>query len=97
MSHLAALGGHGVNGVSQVHSELLKKTILPEYFDLYPERFFNVTSGVTQRRWLVLSNPQAYGTYHGYDRRPLDQATGRNQTARTLCRRSCIYSKVEAG
>ena len=57
MSHLAALGGHGVNGVSHVHSELLKKTILPEYFDLYPERFFNVTSGVTQRRWLVLSNP----------------------------------------
>jgi glycogen phosphorylase len=57
MSHLAALGSHGVNGVTHVHSELLKKAILPDIFDLYPERFFNVTSGVTQRRWLALSNP----------------------------------------
>ena len=57
MSHLAALGSHGVNGVTHVHSDLLRKTLLPDYFDLYPERFFNVTCGVTQRRWLALSNP----------------------------------------
>jgi len=58
MSHLAVLGSHGVNGVTHVHSDLLKKTILPDFFELYPERFFNVTCGVTQRRWLALSNPR---------------------------------------
>ena len=40
MSHLAALGSHAINGVSEIHSELLKKTILPDLYELYPERFF---------------------------------------------------------
>jgi starch phosphorylase len=57
MAHLASLGSHVINGVSEIHSELLKKTILPDLYEIYPERFYNVTTGVTPRRWIVLSNP----------------------------------------
>ena len=57
MAHLASLGSHVINGVSEIHSELLKKTILPDLYEIYPERFYNVTNGVTPRRWIVLSNP----------------------------------------
>ncbi len=57
MAHLASLGSHIINGVSEIHSELLKKTILPDLYEMYPERFHNVTNGVTPRRWIVLSNP----------------------------------------
>jgi starch phosphorylase len=58
MSQLAALGSHAVNGVSKIHSELLKNNILSDLHELYPERFLNVTNGVTPRRWIVLSNPR---------------------------------------
>jgi starch phosphorylase len=58
MAHLASLGSHIINGVSEIHSELLKKTILPDLYEMYPERFHNVTNGVTPRRWIVLSNPR---------------------------------------
>jgi starch phosphorylase len=57
MAHLGSLGSHAVNGVSEIHSELLKKSVFPDLYELYPERFLNITSGVTQRRWMVLSNP----------------------------------------
>ncbi|MCG2720861.1 MAG: glycogen/starch/alpha-glucan phosphorylase [Thermodesulfovibrionales bacterium] len=57
MAHLGSLGSHAVNGVSEIHSELLKKTVFPDLYELYPERFLNITSGVTQRRWMALSNP----------------------------------------
>ncbi len=57
MAHLASLGSHVINGVSEIHSELLKKTILPDLYEIYPERFYNVTNGVTPRHWIVLSNP----------------------------------------
>ena len=58
MSQLAALGSHAINGVSKIHSELLKNNILSDLHGLYPERFLNVTNGVTPRRWIVLSNPR---------------------------------------
>ena len=58
MSHLAGLGSHIINGVSEVHSEALKRTLLADLCELYPERFFNVTNGVSPRRWIVLSNPR---------------------------------------
>jgi starch phosphorylase len=58
MAHLAALGSHAINGVSEIHSDLLKKTILNDFYELYPERFLNITNGVTPRRWIVLSNPR---------------------------------------
>jgi starch phosphorylase len=57
MAHLASLGSHAVNGVAEVHSELLKETIFPDLYEQYPERFLNITNGVTPRRWIVLSNP----------------------------------------
>jgi starch phosphorylase len=57
MAHLASLGSHVINGVSEIHSDMLKKTILSDLYEIYPERFHNITSGVTPRRWMVLSNP----------------------------------------
>ncbi len=57
MANLATVGSHAVNGVAELHSELLKKTVLRDFYDFSPEKFFNVTNGVTPRRWLVLCNP----------------------------------------
>jgi starch phosphorylase len=58
MANLAAAGSHAVNGVAALHSELLKKTVLSDFYKYDPGRFHNVTNGVTPRRWLVLSNPR---------------------------------------
>ncbi|HYQ48341.1 MAG TPA: glycogen/starch/alpha-glucan phosphorylase, partial [Thermodesulfovibrionales bacterium] len=57
MAHLASVGSHRINGVAALHSHLLTKTVLKDLYDLYPERFVNVTNGVTPRRWIALSNP----------------------------------------
>jgi len=57
MAHLAAVGSHAVNGVAALHTELLKQTVLKDFYELWPERFHNVTNGVTPRRWVVRSNP----------------------------------------
>jgi starch phosphorylase len=57
MAHLACVGSHAVNGVAALHSELLKKTVLKDFYELDPGMFHNVTNGVTPRRWMVLSNP----------------------------------------
>jgi len=58
MAHLASVGSHAINGVAALHSELLKQTVLRDFYQVMPEKFFNVTNGVTPRRWIVLSNPQ---------------------------------------
>jgi starch phosphorylase len=58
MAHLACVGSHAINGVAELHSELLKRDVLKDFYDLWPERFRNKTNGVTPRRWLVLSNPR---------------------------------------
>ncbi len=57
MAHLATVGSHFVNGVAALHSELLKASVLKDFYELWPERFGNVTNGVTPRRFLALSNP----------------------------------------
>ena len=57
MAHLSIVGSHKVNGVSALHSDLLVKTIFADFAALYPERFMNVTNGVTPRRWLAQANP----------------------------------------
>lgn len=57
MSHLAIVGSHKVNGVAKLHSGLMKTTIFRDFAMLYPERFINITNGVTPRRWLHHSNP----------------------------------------
>ena len=58
MAHLATIGSHAVNGVAELHAELLKTHVLRDFFDLTPEKFSNKTNGVTPRRWMVLSNPR---------------------------------------
>ncbi|HIK53656.1 MAG TPA: glycogen/starch/alpha-glucan phosphorylase [Synechococcales cyanobacterium M55_K2018_004] len=58
MANLATVGSHAVNGVAELHSELLKQTVLRDFAEMYPERFTNVTNGVTPRRFMVLSNPR---------------------------------------
>jgi starch phosphorylase len=57
MAHLAIVGSHSVNGVSKLHSELVKSRLVPELYRLWPQRFSNKTNGVTQRRWLLMANP----------------------------------------
>ena len=57
MAHLAIVGTHSTNGVAQIHSELVKSTLVPDFAELYPERFNNKTNGVTPRRWLLAANP----------------------------------------
>jgi starch phosphorylase len=57
MAHLSIVGSHRVNGVSALHSQLLVKTIFADFAALWPERFTNVTNGVTPRRWLAHANP----------------------------------------
>ena len=57
MAHLAIIGSHSVNGVSKLHSELVKTELVPELYSLRPQCFSNKTNGVTQRRWLLMANP----------------------------------------
>ncbi len=57
MAHLSIVGSHKVNGVSALHSQLLVKTIFADFAELWPERFTNMTNGVTPRRWLAQANP----------------------------------------
>jgi glycogen phosphorylase len=58
MAHVAAVGSHAINGVAALHSNLLKQTVLRDFADLWPERFRNVTNGVTPRRFIALANPE---------------------------------------
>jgi len=57
MAYLSIVGSHSVNGVAELHSELVKTSLVPDFYQLWPERFNNKTNGVTQRRWLSKSNP----------------------------------------
>ena len=56
MANLACVGSHAINGVAELHSTLLQQTVLRDFYELYPEKFFNVTNGVTPRRFLALAN-----------------------------------------
>jgi starch phosphorylase len=57
MAHLSIVGSHKVNGVSALHSDLLVQTIFADFASLWPDRFTNMTNGVTPRRWLAQANP----------------------------------------
>ena len=58
MARLATYAGTYVNGVAQLHTEILKRDLLKEWYEVYPDRFLNKTNGITQRRWLGLCNPE---------------------------------------
>jgi starch phosphorylase len=58
MAHLACVGSHAINGVAELHSELLKQDVLSDFHALWPEKFRNKTNGVTPRRWIALANPR---------------------------------------
>jgi glycogen phosphorylase len=58
MARLAVVGSHAVNGVAELHTELLKTRVMRDFAEHYPERFSNKTNGVTPRRWLIACNPQ---------------------------------------
>lgn len=57
MAHLAIYGSHCTNGVAELHSNILKNQLFKDFNEMFPERFTNVTNGVTQRRWLLYCNP----------------------------------------
>ncbi len=57
MAHLAVVGSHSTNGVSEIHTDLLRSSVLKDFAEVFPERFNNKTNGVTPRRWLLLANP----------------------------------------
>ena len=58
MAHLAIVGSHSVNGVAKLHTEILKKKEMADFYYLYPDKFNNKTNGITHRRWLIKSNPK---------------------------------------
>ena len=58
MAHLASVGSHAINGVAELHSELLKQDVLADFHALWPDKFRNITNGVTPRRWIALTNPR---------------------------------------
>lgn len=57
MAHLAIYGSHSVNGVADLHTDILKRSLFKPFYEMFPEKFINITNGVTQRRWLLCSNP----------------------------------------
>ncbi|MGA8596771.1 MAG: glycogen/starch/alpha-glucan family phosphorylase [Bryobacteraceae bacterium] len=58
MANLATVGSHAINGVARLHTELLKKDLLRDFYEMYPSRFSNKTNGVTPRRWMAVANPR---------------------------------------
>ena len=75
MANLSVIGSHSVNGVSKLHSQILKDSTFKDFYRLYPDRFDNVTNGIAHRRWLCYSNPELAGLIDecigtGYRHRP---------------------------
>ncbi|MCY6957496.1 glycogen/starch/alpha-glucan phosphorylase [Clostridium brassicae] len=58
MANMLIVGGHSVNGVAKLHTEILKSRELSDFYELYPEKFNNKTNGITHRRWLIQANPR---------------------------------------
>jgi starch phosphorylase len=80
MAHLAIVGSHRVNGVARLHAELLIRDVVPDFAELWPDRFLGITNGITPRRWLATCNPRlsaAIDRRIGPEwRRDLDRLTG---------------------
>ena len=58
MANLAVVGSHKINGVAKLHSEILKNVVFKDFAEFFPDRFINITNGVTQRRWLLECNAE---------------------------------------
>ena len=58
MAHLAVVGSYSVNGVAKIHTEILKKSVLANFYEYSPSKFNNKTNGITHRRWLMKANPE---------------------------------------
>ncbi|GAB1542081.1 glycogen/starch/alpha-glucan phosphorylase [Scytonema sp. NUACC21] len=58
MAHLACVGSHAINGVAELHTELVKNNLFPDFYQLFPEKFSNKTNGATPRRWMLIANPK---------------------------------------
>ncbi|MBB6063123.1 starch phosphorylase [Thermosipho japonicus] len=58
MANLSVVGSFSVNGVSKLHTDILKERVFKDFYDIWPEKFNNKTNGITQRRWLLQSNPE---------------------------------------
>ena len=58
MAHLACVGSHAINGVAELHTKLLKQSVLKDFYEIFPDKFNSKTNGVAPRRWMVLSNPR---------------------------------------
>ena len=71
MANLAIVGTHSTNGVAEIHSRLLRTTVVSDFAEMFPERFNNKTNGVTPRRWLLLANPDLARLITERDRRRL--------------------------
>ncbi|MGC8963917.1 MAG: glycogen/starch/alpha-glucan family phosphorylase, partial [Brevinematia bacterium] len=56
-ANLCVIGSHSVNGVSELHTNILKNSVMKDFYDIFPQKFNNKTNGITQRRWLLLANP----------------------------------------
>ena len=97
MAHLATVGSHAVNGVAALHSELLKSSVLKDFYELWPERFSNKTNGVTPRRFVALANPGLRELLDRHHRRRLAGGPDQASRARVLCRRRRVPSPVACG
>ena len=75
MAHLATVGSCSVNGVAKLHTELLKKEVLRDFAELWPEKFNNKTNGITPRRWLLAPIPSCPSDLRIH-RRPMDHGLG---------------------
>ena len=85
MGHLAFVGSHRVNGVSALHTDLMRKTVFRDLHALYPDRIVNKTNGITFRRWLMQANP---ALVRGAARRVRRRGAGRSVPDRTPRRRT---------
>ena len=72
MAHLAIIGSHCVNGVAALHSDILKTDLFRDFYRVFPDRFKNVTNGITPRRWLKQANPVAVAADHVRHRPQMD-------------------------
>ena len=76
MAYLSVVGSHKVNGVAELHSRLLRETILHDFYEFWPEKFTNKTNGITPRRWLRKANPGAVRAHHRGHRRRVGEGSG---------------------